>query len=711
MAARTRIWTYVGIASFLVILDVALELNDWPFGNPQLHTLMEVVATLLALIVGVVALVRYDAKRQNMILFIGVGFVGTAMLDGYHAGVTSTFFHQRFPSALPSLNPWSWNASRIFLAISMFLSWLVWWREEKLDVSGRIREITVCIGALLFMLASLCFVTFVPLGREYSLDFIFGRPEAFVAAAFFGAALVGYLSKQAWRHDVLEHWIVNALIVSFLCQAVIMSRSHALFDGMFNVAHALKIVSYTFVFIGLLAEIQVTWHHEQQLIEQRTTALAESTRELEFAYTAAPGKVKRELIRPRIVRATTVDNVGIESFDDAMDLWARQARAAIGAHQSAVSYIPDGVFKVAKHAVSLSDKYEKYRTYAVLPTGEGIWRLVAKNRQSFCLNDEELKSHPAWRNFSGIRDASGLEHPPMRGWLAVPILSGNREFVGVLQLSDKNEGDFTEKDLTLLMRLASLMAPAFTLQYAHEETQRRSEELARAKEALERSNADLQQFAYVASHDLQEPLRAVAGYCQLLQKKLSDNADEDVQTFLGHATDGARRMKALIDSLLDFARLDSRRNSMELTDTGAAVEEALANLGPMIQDSGAQVNVAELPPLIADRGQLVRLFQNLIGNAIKFRGDRRPQVGVTAEEHDEHWLFSVRDNGIGIESRYADRIFVIFQRLHTRDEYPGTGLGLAISKRIVERHGGTIRMESQVGEGTTFRFTIAKRIL
>lgn len=299
----------------------------------------------------------------------------------------------------------------------------------------------------------------------------------------------------------------------------------------------------------------------------------------------------------------------------------------------------------------------------------------------------------------------------MRGWLAVPILSGNREFVGVLQLSDKNEGDFNEKDLTLLMRLASLMAPAFSLQYAHEETQRRSEELARAKEALERSNADLQQFAYVASHDLQEPLRAVAGYCQLLQKKLNDNADEDVQTFLSHATDGARRMKALIDSLLDFARLDSRRNSMELTDAGAAVEEALANLGPTIQDSGAQVNVAELPPLIADHGQLVRLFQNLIGNAIKFRGERPPQVEITVEEQEDRWLFAVRDNGIGIAARYADRIFVIFQRLHTQDEYPGTGLGLAIAKRIVERHGGTIRMESQVGEGTTFRFTIAKRIL
>jgi light-regulated signal transduction histidine kinase (bacteriophytochrome) len=167
-------------------------------------------------------------------------------------------------------------------------------------------------------------------------------------------------------------------------------------------------------------------------------------------------------------------------------------------------------------------------------------------------------------------------------------------------------------------------------------------------------------------------------------------------------------MKALIDSLLDFARVETRGNAMELTDTGAAVAEATANLGAAIEASGAQISVPELPELVADRGQLVRLFQNLIGNAIKFRGDAIPQVEVAVEDQGEHWLFSVRDNGIGIDPTYADRIFVIFQRLHTRTAYPGTGLGLAIAKRIVERHGGRIWMESQIGKGSKFLFTISK---
>jgi len=237
----------------------------------------------------------------------------------------------------------------------------------------------------------------------------------------------------------------------------------------------------------------------------------------------------------------------------------------------------------------------------------------------------------------------------------------------------------------------------------------RADELARAKEALERSNQDLQQFAYVASHDLQEPLRAVSGYCQLLEAKLGADADEEVQTFLGHATDGAHRMKALISSLLDYARVESRGNAFEPTDLRLAIEQALANLQVALEESRAKIAVGDMPTLLADSDQLTQLFQNLIGNAIKFRGPQPLAIEIAAEQDGDHWQFSVRDNGIGVEEEYADRIFVIFQRLHKRTEYPGTGLGLAIAKRIVERHGGKIWMKSQPGEGSTFGFTLAKQ--
>lgn len=240
------------------------------------------------------------------------------------------------------------------------------------------------------------------------------------------------------------------------------------------------------------------------------------------------------------------------------------------------------------------------------------------------------------------------------------------------------------------------------------EKERQTRALAQAKEALERSNADLQQFAYVASHDLQEPLRAVAGYCQLLESKLGDSADEEVRTFLGHATDGAKRMQSLINSLLSYARVETRGKAFEPVDANEALKTALANLQITIEEGSAEVTSADLPVVHGDRDQLVRLFQNLVGNAIKFRDEAAPQIQIEVDAIPEGWLFSVRDNGIGLEQQYADKVFVIFQRLHTRTQYPGTGLGLAITKRIVERHGGRIWVESKLGEGSTFMFTLPR---
>ncbi|WP_372897975.1 ATP-binding protein [Stieleria sp.] len=236
--------------------------------------------------------------------------------------------------------------------------------------------------------------------------------------------------------------------------------------------------------------------------------------------------------------------------------------------------------------------------------------------------------------------------------------------------------------------------------------ERQAEALARAKEALERSNADLQQFAYVASHDLQEPLRAVAGHCQLLEMALADQADERVQKFLGHAVDGAKRMQQLINNLLDYSRVQSRGREMVAVDMHGVVDDALKNLAVAIEEHDAVIDVDELPSIKGDRDQLIQLFQNLIGNAIKFCGEDAPHIKIAAERESDLWRFSVRDNGIGLESEYQDRIFVIFQRLHGRTRYPGTGLGLAIAKRIVERHSGRIWVESEPGSGSTFFFTL-----
>ena len=223
-------------------------------------------------------------------------------------------------------------------------------------------------------------------------------------------------------------------------------------------------------------------------------------------------------------------------------------------------------------------------------------------------------------------------------------------------------------------------------------------------EDLARSNSDLQQFAYVASHDLQEPLRMVSSYTQLLASRYKDRLDADADEFIGYAVDGATRMQTLINDLLAYSRLGTPEESFEAVDCNGLLDQVVADLRPNIEESGAEISYANLPTLKADRSQLAQVFQNLIGNAIKFRGEEPPRIQVYADELGAEWLLSVSDNGIGMEPEYADRIFVIFQRLVTRDQYPGTGIGLAICKKIVENHGGRIWFESQPGKGTTFFF-------
>lgn len=232
------------------------------------------------------------------------------------------------------------------------------------------------------------------------------------------------------------------------------------------------------------------------------------------------------------------------------------------------------------------------------------------------------------------------------------------------------------------------------------------QQLARYARELERSNEDLQQFAYVASHDLQEPLRMVSGYCHLLSTRYKGRFDQDADEFLQFATEGAERMKRLIDDLLAYSRLGSRPTTPGDVSMDAVVADAIHNLQLAIAESEARIDVPPLPNLYGDRLRLVQLFQNLLSNALKFRGTSPPHIQIAAERSGEHWQFSVRDNGIGFNPAQADRIFLMFRRLHARGTYPGTGIGLALCRRIVEQHGGRIWAESAVGTGSTFVFTL-----
>ncbi len=245
--------------------------------------------------------------------------------------------------------------------------------------------------------------------------------------------------------------------------------------------------------------------------------------------------------------------------------------------------------------------------------------------------------------------------------------------------------------------------------HAEEELRRAHADLERKATELQRSNSELEQFAYVASHDLQEPLRMVSSYTQLVLRRYGERLDGDAKEFMAYVVDGAARMKQLIEDLLAYSRVGTRGKEFKPVAVEAAVRRAINNLRAAIEETGASITYDALPTVDADDVQLAQLFQNLMGNALKFRSQSVPRIHVSSKETEAEWEFAVADNGIGIEPQYFERIFMVFQQLHTKGEFPGTGIGLAICKKVVERHGGRIWVISRPGEGSAFHFTLPKQ--
>ncbi|HVL49156.1 MAG TPA: ATP-binding protein [Candidatus Thermoplasmatota archaeon] len=328
--------------------------------------------------------------------------------------------------------------------------------------------------------------------------------------------------------------------------------------------------------------------------------------------------------------------------------------------------------------------------------GEGIYGLDAQNRVTF--------ANRAAAQLLGCAPSDLVGHPleavagegatgPLNGPVTYRRADGSTFPAEVTAAQIERDGErvgcvVVFRDITERVRLTNLVT-------------------AKAAE-LERSNADLQQFAYVASHDLQEPLRMVASYVQLIERRYRGKLDKDADEFIEYAVDGARRLQGLINDLLSYSRVGGSNAPFMEVDLGATVDTVRRQLAKTLEEKGARLVVATpLPTVRADPSQMVQILQNLVGNGLKFTAPgRAPEVSVSAERDEGAWRIAVRDNGIGIDPEYAERIFVLFQRLHSRETYPGSGIGLAICKRIVERHGGRIWVESKPGEGATFLFLL-----
>jgi signal transduction histidine kinase len=324
----------------------------------------------------------------------------------------------------------------------------------------------------------------------------------------------------------------------------------------------------------------------------------------------------------------------------------------------------------------------------VVQTADDFSDRIRKNKYDIILADYRL---PGW---NGMETVAMVRQEDVD--IPVVLVSGALGELKAVECIKQGAADYVLKDH--LAHLPQSVRRAIEEKDLRDENRRTQEELAR-------SNRDLEQFAYVASHDLQEPLRMVATYTQLLAERYQGKLDENADKYIHYAVEGALRMQTLVKDLLAFSRVGRKQETLRETDCNLVVRNVIANLQSLIQESGARIDYEALPVLVADPSELLQLFQNLIGNAIKFRGAEPPEIRITARKEKKEWLVSIKDNGIGISPQHVEDVFVIFKRLHTREEYPGSGIGLAICKKIVEHNQGHIWVESKPGMGSTFQFT------
>lgn len=398
-----------------------------------------------------------------------------------------------------------------------------------------------------------------------------------------------------------------------------------------------------------------------------------------------------------------------DDLDTILERATEAAREVIGAHQAITSLPEEAEGAHARFRASLSERYAGYRDYASRPDGTGIYRIVLGERRPARMTQSEVEAHPAFRGFG----AEAGSHPPLRGWLAAPLLGSGGRALGVMQLSDRYEGDFTEDDEAMLVQLAQIASVAIEKAELLEQVRAQAQDLERrvAERTAQLSalNRELEGFSYSVSHDLRAPLRAIDGFSLALLEEYREALDERGRHYLERARLATQRMGQLIDDLLALSRVGRAELQRREVDLSELARQAIAELREA--EPERQVSV-ELPPELPARADpsLVRLvLQNLLGNAWKFTSRREgARIALFAEAGDGPVAYAVEDNGAGFDMRYAKQLFSPFQRLHTVDEFPGTGIGLATVQRIVQRHGGRVWAEGEVGVGATFRFTLGE---
>ena len=734
--ARRRWLAYACLTRALVVAYVPLMRSAWR-GTTELHTIVEAMGTSMAAIVGLVALTLFYSRKNDHLLYIGTAFLGTAFLDGYHSVVTSSFFDSLFPSAPPSLIPWSWNASRTFLAIMMCLSWWVARRDGRLEPRARHQEgiIYVAVGAL--TLISFCFFALVPLPRAYYPELMFGRPEEFVAATLFAVALVGYLRRSEWKSDAFEHWCVISLILGMFSQAVVMSRSSGLFDAMFDLAHLLKVSSYTCVFVGLLVSI---FHIFRQAdastrdVEQANARLRQSVTERDeaelhlHAVNTSLEERATELQRSRLAtlnmmrdiaeRETTLSNTN-QQLRESQEYVKNIMSSMI---DMLVVMAPDGHIVTVNEATCARLGYREEDL-----VGQPARLLFSQEEEEEALSPTMGVSRKALpvkgsvlRTLLSVGHVSAVEDWYLaKDGAKIPVsFSGSvmRDDDGAIQgivcvAQDSTERKHLEVELAQAHKLESVGQLAAGI--AHEintPTQYVGDNTRFLKDAFGDLSLALGKYARLlqAVKDGAADDQLVAEVEAALKQADLEYLSEEIPQAIDQSLDGVERVTKIVRAMKEFSHPGSEEKSpVNLTEAIETTITVARNEWKYVADMVTELDPA-LPTVFCVPGELNQVLLNLIVNAAHAIGetpgeDRTAKGTITVgTRRDGEWVeIFVRDTGTGIPEDVRARIFDPF--FTTKEVGKGTGQGLAIARSVVvDKHGGTINCETEVGKGTTF---------
>ena len=673
----------------------AEQLNDRIFqfvSGPLTHTLLEWSAFSAAIFTVVLAFVHFRITGDVTTPVLGSALFCAGSMDAFHALAADRLIEAAADNR--EFIPFTWALSRVFNALVLTIGVTVCMFRRPTSRGGNLSfvlGISSSLGILSYVVIRFCAVS-SHLPKTMFPDSVITRPwDVGPLCVYLLAAAVVFRPFHRRERSLFSHALLLSIIPQVATQLHMVFGSTALFDHHFNIAHFLKIIAYLVPFMGLVLEY-VRAHQEQELAGRAVQEYANSLK-------AATERSERQAeVLERGNQDLARSNAEQKRAEEALSEERNLLRTLI-------DHLPDNIFfKDTEGRFVLCN-----RAQSDLLRVSGPDELAGKTESDFfskelaekyTADDQSVmrSGEPLINREEPVADENGNER-----WLLttkVPLRDAAGKIIGLVG---------NARDITDLKRTQQELQRYLTeLEEAKAVTERQAGDLRSQAEELSESNAELEKFAYVASHDLQEPLRMVAGYTQLLAKRYQGKLDTQADEFIAYAVDGATRMQRLINDLLAYSRVGRGSKEPEATDCEDVFRRALRNLGAAIEESGASVTNDPLPTVLADATQLGQLFQNLVGNSIKYRAAAAPDVKVSAQVQGNEWLFSVRDNGIGVEPQYQQRIFEVFQRLHTSDEHAGTGIGLAICKKIVERHNGRIWVESAPEQGSIFYFTLPK---